>query len=112
MKIECAKVPTLTVRAVSGNADPREEEALREHLTLCAPCQQRDVRLRKVWNLMGRLPAPAHDARSARTVSRVLRLNVPPIPSGRRGAWIAGWAAAAGLFGIVVGSALLSSPRP
>ena len=115
MKIECADVPVLTTRAVSGNADPREEEALREHLTLCASCQERDVRIRKVWHLMGRLPVPARDARSSRTASRLLRMGVPAAPTGlgsRRGAWMAGLAAAAILFSIVAGSAFLSGPGP
>jgi ferric-dicitrate binding protein FerR (iron transport regulator) len=115
MKIECADVPVLTARAVSGNADPREEEALREHLTLCASCQERDVRIRKVWHLMGRLPVPARDARSSRAASRLLRMGVPASPTGlgsRRGAWMAGLAAAAILFGIVAGSAFLSGPGP
>lgn len=112
MKIECADVPILTTRAVSGNADPREEEALREHLTLCAPCQERDVRIRKVWHLMGRLPAPARDSRPSRTASHLLRMGVPAAPAGRRGAWVAGLAAAAVLFAVVAGSALLSGPGP
>ncbi len=87
--MDCAQTRELAARAVSGNASPADEAGLRAHAAACPACAAVLERTRKVWTLMGRLPALQTQARPP----RIHEFRLP------------GWAvaAAAVLLGIATG---------
>jgi len=105
--MKCEEAGVLTTRAVTGNASAHEQEALREHLALCAPCAQRDARARKVWNLMGDLEPVTLSVEKVRTTLGHVSSGAG---MGRRGLWAVGIAAAA--LVAVTGLILLGLPKP
>ena len=92
--MDCAQTKDLAARAVSGNASPADEAALRAHAAACPACAAVAERARKVWALMGRLPAAATKAQP------------PRIPVFRLPRWAIGAAAAV----VAVASAWLLRP--
>ncbi|HEX7896197.1 MAG TPA: FecR domain-containing protein [Planctomycetota bacterium] len=92
--MDCAKAKDLTARAVSGNASPADDAALRAHAAACPACSDAFARARKVWALMGRLP----EARAARPVDPLTLTRRRPIPFWAAGVAAAVVLAAAGLL--------------
>lgn len=98
--MDCSKTADLAARAVSGNATPAEDAALRAHAAACPPCAEALARVRKVWALMGRIPA----AVPARTVDPRSLIRRRPV-----GLWIA---AAAAAVALAVAGLVLFRPAP
>ena len=92
--MDCAKAKDLTARAVSGNASPADDAALRAHAAACPACAEALTRARKVWTLMGRLPATA----ASRPVDPLTLTRRRPIPLWAAGVAAAVVLAAAGLI--------------
>src|SRR5688572_4787905 len=92
--MDCAKAKDLTARAVSGNASPADDAALRAHAASCPACAEAFTRARKVWALMGRLP----EARPSRSVDPATLVRRRPIPLWAAGVAAAVVLAAAGLL--------------
>src|SRR5688572_3465575 len=92
--MDCAKAKDLTARAVSGNASPADDAALRAHAAACPACSEALTRARKVWALMGRLP----EARACRPVDPATLIRRRPVPLWAAGAAAAVLLAAAGLL--------------
>jgi ferric-dicitrate binding protein FerR (iron transport regulator) len=89
--IACAQAKERIARGVSGNASAEEAAELRAHTTSCAACAAELDRARRIWALMGRLPA----LQPSRPVlaSRLQRRRSLPL-------WAAGVAAAAVLAAV------------
>jgi ferric-dicitrate binding protein FerR (iron transport regulator) len=94
--MDCAKAKDLAARTVSGNATSSDAD----HAAACPACAQEIARARKVWALMGRIPA----ALPTRTVDPRSLIRRRPA-----GLWIAAAAAAVALG---VAGLLLFRPAP
>lgn len=97
--MKCERTNELVVDALLDELDPEAARRLEEHLQSCSACRDEAAELRRLWEDLGRLPAPA--ARKEAAVRFGQRLS-----SSRTGSWRPTLAAAAAVILLLAGVAL------